>query len=134
MAAIARSHRKMPDEISGARGRSHKRRAAGTVSTANPKTTRSAIKSLIEQADQYVASKEWAFVGHLLTQAAVECMTLAEKAQDGGPRSIPTRYRRVFVAVSAALGWLRCDLARSQSPLSRLKIPEATGSRVPVPS
>lgn len=42
------------------------------------------VKSLIEQADRYIEAKDWAFLGHVLTQAALECMTIAEKAQDGG--------------------------------------------------
>ena len=42
------------------------------------------LKSLIEQAEKYIAAKDWPFVGHVLTQAAMECMVLAEKAQDGG--------------------------------------------------
>ena len=42
------------------------------------------IKSLLDQAESYAVARDWAFVGHLMTQAAIECLAVAEKAMDGG--------------------------------------------------
>ena len=42
------------------------------------------LRELIEKVETHLAAKEWQFLGLVLTQTAMEAMTLAEKAQDGG--------------------------------------------------
>ena len=42
------------------------------------------IKTLVQEAEKHLESKDWPYLAHVLTDLAMESMVLAEKAQSGG--------------------------------------------------